>query len=110
MKRAAAFTIATVMIAAFATAGADAASFGSVTLVSGASKTVTLGVASRNLRVCNDSGSAGAVLVTIGGNAPHYLSSGICAEDIGDRLTIQSLAAGPATVDYKATCDGSSMN
>jgi hypothetical protein len=104
--------ILTLALAAFALIPGTilAASFGAVTLQPGASKSVTLGVASRNLRVCNDSGSAGAVLVTIGGNAPHYLSSGLCAEDIGDRLTIQSLAAGPATVDYKATCDGSSMN
>lgn len=109
MKNGAAFALVTIMTA-LASVGASAASFGILTLPPGAAKTVSLGVASRNLRVCNDSGSAGAVLVTIGGNAPHYLASGLCAEDIGDRLTIQSLAAGPATVDFKATCDGSSMN
>jgi hypothetical protein len=94
----------------FIAADAGAASFGSVTLRPGASRTVSLGVASRNLRVCNSAESDGAVMVTIGGNAPRYLASGLCAEDIGEKLTIQTLGSGPATVDYKATCEGSSMN
>ncbi len=84
--------------------------FGIVTLDHGAAKSVSIGGSGRTLRVCNDAGSASSVLVTIGGNASHYLPSGLCAEDIGDRITMQNLGSGTATIDYKATCDSASMD
>jgi hypothetical protein len=89
---------------------AIAADFGVVSLDHGAAKSVSIGGSGRNLRVCNDAGSASSVLVTIGGNAPRYLTSGLCAEDIGDRVTMQNLGSGTATIDYKATCDSASMD
>lgn len=89
---------------------AFAVDFGIVTLDHGAAKSVSIGGSGRTLRVCNDAGSASSVLVTIGGNAPHYLASGLCAEDIGDRVTMQNLGSGTATIDYKATCDSASMD
>jgi hypothetical protein len=96
--------------ALFARPGVGAAvDFGIVTLDAGTAKTVSIGGSGRMLRVCNEANSAGSVLVTIGDNAPHYLESGLCAEDVGERLTFRSLGAS-ATVDYKANCDSASMD
>jgi hypothetical protein len=89
--------------------GAIAADFGIVTLAGNDARTVSIGGSSRTLRVCNEANSAGAVLVTIGGNVPHYLASGLCAEDIGDQVSLRSLGAS-ATVDFKANCDSASMD
>ena len=89
--------------------GAVAADFGIVTLAGNDAKTVRIGGSSRTLRVCNEASSAGAVLVTIGGNAPHYLASGLCAEDTGDQIALRSLG-NSAIVDFKATCDSASMD
>src|SRR6266404_4317017 len=50
----------------------------------------------------------GAALISgqaIGGNLPHDLSPGVCAEDIGDRLTVQSHASGLATVEFRPLND-----
>jgi len=90
--------------------GAIAADFGVVTLDHGTAKTVSIGGSGRTLRACNDAESSSAVLVTIGTNAPHYLASGLCAEDIGEQITMQSLGSGMAKIDYKATCDSASMD
>ncbi len=89
---------------------AGATDFGVVTLAHGGSKTVSIGGSGRTLRVCNDAGSGSAVLVTIGAGTPRYLAPGLCAEDIGERVTFQSLGSGTARVDYKATCDSASMD
>jgi hypothetical protein len=102
--------IAIVLGSMAAPAVASAVDFGIVTLDHGNSKTVSIGGSGRTLRACNDADSASAVLVTIGANAPHYLASGLCAEDIGEQIKIQSLGSGAATVDYKATCDSASMD
>ena len=90
--------------------GAIAADFGVVTLDHGAARTVGIGGSGRTLRVCNDANSDASVLVTIGTNAPRYLASGLCAEDIGEQITMRNLGSGMATVDYKATCDSASMD
>lgn len=109
-------TIATIsVLGALLSAGsisgqALAANFGTVTLVAGQTQAIDLGPTGRNMRVCNDRSSAGPVLVTIGGNAPHDLSPGLCAEEMGDRLLIHSEASGLSTVDFKSICDGSAMN
>jgi hypothetical protein len=81
------------------------ATFGSLTLKAGETRTVDVGATARTMRVCNDFFSAGPVVVTIGGNLPHDLSPGVCAEDIGDRLTIESHAGGPVTVEFQAIRD-----
>jgi len=89
---------------------AAAANFGRVTLQPGELRKIDIGPTGRSLRVCNDIASAGTVVVVIGDNTPHGLSPGLCAEDLGARMTMQSHAGGPATVDYKAICDGSDMS
>lgn len=89
---------------------AFAANFGTITLIAGETQAIDIGATGRNMRVCNDLSSAGSVLVTVGGNAPHELSPGLCAEDMGNRLLVHSQASGIATVDFKPICDGSAMN
>lgn len=84
---------------------AIAAHFGTVTLMAGETQTVDIGATARNMRVCNDFFSSGQIIVTIGGNVPHDLSPGVCAEDIGDRMKVQSLASGSATVDFRSPSD-----
>jgi hypothetical protein len=84
------------------------AGFGRMTLKAGEVRRIEIGASDRNLRICNDSASSGMVLVTVGDRSPHSLSPGLCAEDMGARITVQ--AVGQAVVDFKSTCDSSSMD
>src|SRR6267142_4732591 len=85
---------------------AFAFNFGSVTLKPGETRTVDFSTSARRMRVCNDFFSSGAVVATIGSSLPHHLSPGVCAEEIGDRMTVQSHASGLATVVFRALSDG----
>src|SRR6267378_4435285 len=97
---------AIVLVGAALTGGqAFAFNFGSVTLKPGETRTVDFSTSARTMRVCNDFFSSGPVVVTIGGSLPHDLSPGVCAEDIGDRLTVQSHASGLATVEFRPLND-----
>jgi zinc transporter ZupT len=91
--------------AALISGQAVGANFGTLTLKASEIQTVDIGATGRNMRVCNDFFSSGPVVVTIGGNLPHDLSPGVCAEDIGDRLTVQSHASGLATVEFRPLND-----
>jgi hypothetical protein len=84
---------------------AFAFNFGSVTLKPGETRTVDFSTSARTMRVCNDFFSSGPVVVTIGGSLPHDLSPGVCAEEIGDRMTVQSHASGLATVEFRSLSD-----
>jgi hypothetical protein len=83
-----------------------AVNFGSLSLKPGETRTVDMSTSARTMRVCNDSFSSGSVVATIGGAAPHDLLPGVCAEEIGDRMTIQSHASGLATVEFRSLSDG----
>ena len=91
--------------AALISGQAFGANFGTLNLKAGEMQTVDIGATGRNMRVCNDFFSSGPIVVTIGGNLPHHLSPGICAEDIGNRLTVQSNASSPATVEFRSLND-----
>ena len=94
------------MIGAGLTDGqAFAFNFGSVTLKPGDTRTVDFSTSARTMRVCNDFFSSGAIVATIGGSLPHDLSPGVCAEEIGDRMTIQSHASGLVTVEFRSLSD-----
>src|SRR5258707_14209132 len=93
------------MGAALTSGQAFAFNFGSVTLKPGETRTVDFSTSARSMRVCNDFFSSGAIVATIGGSLPHDLSPGVCAEEIGDRMTIQSHASGPATVEFRSLSD-----
>ena len=84
------------------------AGFGRMTLRAGEVRRIEIGASDRNLRICNDSASSGMVLVTVGDREPHSLSPGLCAEDMGARMTVQAL--GQAVIDFKSICDSSSMD
>jgi hypothetical protein len=96
--------------AALISGQAVGANYGTLILQASETQTVAIGATGRNMRVCNDFFSSGPVAATIGGNLPRDLSPGVCAEDIGDRVTVQSHADGLATVDFKSLCDGSEMS
>jgi hypothetical protein len=96
--------------AALISGQAVGANYGTLILKAGETQTVAIGPTGRNMRVCNDFFSSGPVAATIGGNLPRDLSPGVCAEDIGDRVTVQSHAGGLATVAFKSICDGSEMS
>jgi hypothetical protein len=89
---------------------AVAANYGTLILKAGETQTAAIGATGRSMRVCNDFFSSGPVAATIGGNLPRDLSPGVCAEEIGDRVTVESHADGLATVDFKSLCDGSEMS
>jgi hypothetical protein len=84
---------------------ANAARFGSLTLSAGETRNAYTGMSGYNMRVCNDFYSSGSVIATISGNAPHDLSPGQCAEDIGDRLVVQNHSSGPARVYFRSIND-----
>ena len=84
------------------------AGFGRMTLNAGEVRRIEIGASDRNLRICNDSASSGMVLVTVGDHAPHSLAPGLCAEDMGARMTVR--AVGQAVVDFNSICDSSSMD
>jgi hypothetical protein len=81
---------------------AVAVEFGSVTLQAGETQTIHIGATARRMRACNELFSAGPIVITIGSNIPHSLSPGVCAEDIGDRMIIQSRASGLAKVYFRS--------
>ena len=82
-----------------------AANFGSVTLKAGETQIVDISTSARTMRVCNDAFSSGSVVATIGGAGPHDLLPGVCAEEIGDRMTIENHASGLATVVFRSLSD-----
>jgi hypothetical protein len=95
----------TVLGAALIAGQAFAFNFGSVTLKPGETRTVDFSTSARTMRVCSDFFSSGSVVATIGGAAPHDLLPGVCAEEIGDRMTVQSHASGLATVEFRSLSD-----
>lgn len=79
--------------------------FGTITLKPGEVRLVSTGLPGLNTRVCNDFFSTGAATVTIADNAPHDLLPGRCAEDIGNRIAVQSHASGQVTITYRSLQD-----
>jgi hypothetical protein len=79
--------------------------FGSITLRPGEAQQISTKVPGLNMHVCNDFNSAGAATVTIADNRPHDLLPGHCAEDIGDRIAVQSHASGRVTIVYRSLQD-----
>jgi hypothetical protein len=96
----------TLMGTALISAQAAGADFGTLTLKSGETQTVEIATTARHMRVCNDFFSSGPIVAAIDGNIPHDLMPGLCAEDIGARMTVQSHANGLATVDFRPLSDG----
>jgi len=85
----------------FVATQAAAMEYGSFSLQPGAVQEVRTGSTYRLLRVCNDIGSAGAILATIDDREPHTLAPGLCVEDLGDVIKLQNQATGVATGTYR---------
>ena len=96
---------AALLATALASSTALADYFGSLSLKPGESKQIYIGTTSQNMQVCNDFFSSGSVEVTIAANQPHDLVPGTCAEDIGDRMTLQSRSKGPVSIIYRPIYD-----
>jgi len=80
---------------------AGAMEYGSFSLKPGEIRDIRIGSTYRRLRVCNELGSAGAIVATIGDYQPHTLGPGLCAEDYGDVIRLQNSASGVASGTYR---------
>ena len=105
MRTSSGLLLALGMTATLAASEAAADYFGSLTLKPGEAQKIQIGTTARNMQVCNDIFSAGAAEVTIAANVPQDLQPGVRAEDIGDRMSIQSRSKGPVTIVYRPIYD-----
>jgi hypothetical protein len=96
---------AVLLATALAGTPASAGYFGSLSLQPGQTQKLNVGTVTRNVRVCNEFGSAGSASVVIADNPAHHLMPGQCAEDTGDRLLIQSMSGGPVQIDWRVIID-----
>ena len=87
-------------------AAAGAAEFGSFTLKPGESQTIRTGSTYRQLKVCNDTQSAGQLDAIIGASDVIHLAPGICAEWSGDTIQLRNVSNGTVTGIYRRQFDG----
>jgi len=83
------------------TTQAGAMEYGSFSLKPGEIREVRTGSTYRQLRVCNESGSGGAIVAVIGDHEPHTLGPGLCAEEYGDTIKLQNGSSGVASGTYR---------
>ena len=98
-------TVAALLTAAPMASPALASYFGSITLKPGEVQQIYTGLPGFNMRLCNDFFSTGAATVTVDDNTPHELLPGLCTEDIGNRIVVQSHASGKVTIVYRSIRD-----
>ncbi len=84
---------------------AIAAEFGSFTLQAGESQTIRIGSTYRQLKVCNDSESAGVLDAIIGTSDVIHLQPGICAEWNGDTIQVHNVSGGVVSGIYRREYD-----
>ena len=65
-----------------------AADNGSFFLKSKEARLIVVGTTARELRICNDVASGGAIAFTLGSRGPLVLQPGNCADDMGDRILV----------------------
>ena len=83
--------------------GALAGDFGASTLAVGEVRTIHTGVVYREIRICNNVGSAGDLVTVIGGNDPIRLAPGMCERNRGDRFELRNVSTGPIASSYKVS-------
>jgi hypothetical protein len=81
-------------------AEANAHGFGRVSLVPGEDLQIQAGAIYGHLRVCNELGSPGTVILSIDGGASQSLAPGICTEGTGANLDFHNGSGAPATIVY----------
>jgi hypothetical protein len=84
-----------------AAANAEAQDAGSFTLAPGEARHINIGFY-REIRVCNDVGSAGSFEMRVSDQSPTQLGPGVCWRDSGDNLALHNNSAGPASGIYSA--------
>ncbi|HZT20353.1 MAG TPA: hypothetical protein VFA23_13185 [Dongiaceae bacterium] len=76
-------------------------------LAPGQTRMVRAAVVYRDIRVCNDTGSAGDLTVLTGASGPLRLAPGMCEWHRGDGFTLRNDSAGVILATYKVeTCSG----
>ena len=78
-------------------------SAGGFTLVPHEVRTVYVGSASRDIRLCSDSGNAGPLDATIGSHSPFTLLPGQCTRDSGDVIELRNASAGTISGIYRSS-------
>jgi hypothetical protein len=73
----------------------------SFTLAPGETRSFNIGFY-REIRVCNNVGSAGTVDMTVGGQPSTTLAPGVCWRNSGDSLVLHNGSAGSVTGVYNA--------
>jgi hypothetical protein len=101
MKRTTEIMCALTAVGCMAALPAAASDYGNFTLKAGELQEIHIGSTYRDLRVCNDFGSAGGVVVTIGDHDPHALQPGLCAEGFGGSIKVLNQANGVAMGIYR---------
>jgi precorrin-4 methylase len=84
---------------------AAAAEFGSFTLQPGQSQTIRIGSTYRQLKVCNDTESAGQLDAIIGTSDVIHLAPAICAEWSGDTIQLHNVSNGVVSGIYRRQVD-----
>ena len=99
-------SIAVFALAVAFAGSAAAAEFGSFTLQAGESQTIRTGSTYRQLKVCNDTESAGQLDAIIGASDVIHLAPGICAEWSGDTIKLHNVSNGVVSGIYRRQFDG----
>jgi hypothetical protein len=73
----------------------------SFSLVAHSSRTVWISSGFRDLRVCNDEGSGGALRVAIGSEPSRLLPPGACTAGSGDAIDLENLSSGSVSGIYR---------
>ena len=88
------------------TAPTSTAYAGGFTLAPREARSIQIPSAYRNIRLCNDSGSAGPLDATIGDRSPIILQPGECAQDSGDRIALSNPSAGAVSGIFRPAGGG----
>ena len=100
--RSLALGVAAILAGAGALAGeARAQEATSFMLAPGESRSFNIGFY-REIRVCNDVGSAGTIDMTVSGQPPTQLAPGVCWRNSGDSLVVHNDSTGGVTGVYMA--------
>jgi hypothetical protein len=102
---AAAAAIATLLAGCAGSGQSVPGEFGSFTLKPGETRQIQTGYIYRNMRVCNDAGSAGPITATIDDHLPRELLAGVCAEDLGNSVLLHNQSNGVARGTYRPLYD-----
>jgi hypothetical protein len=71
----------------------------------GETRVIQTGYIYRNMRVCNEAGSAGPIAATIDNHQLHVLQAGVCAEDLGSSVLLHNQSSGEARGTYRPIYD-----